>query len=174
MVLAAERLLADVARVRPLVGVRALVDQQVVALGEAALAVLADELLLRPLRPAAPPLRQLAGQELHVGDGGRGEHGQRVEGGQGDEWLTDRRLILLKTRFGQTREIKAFGLLRLFFDHRLTPQMEREVWWQQRQGGWQEQPLVGGQRVEVVVQTPEVVEGLHLVLERALALHLRV
>lgn len=46
MVLPAERLAADVARVRTLVGVRALVDQQVVGLGELAVAVLTDELLL--------------------------------------------------------------------------------------------------------------------------------
>ena len=47
MVLAPERLAADVARVRPLVRVRALVDQQIVRLGELSVAVLADELFLR-------------------------------------------------------------------------------------------------------------------------------
>ena len=46
VVLAPERLAADVARVGPLVRVRALVDQQVVGLGELAAAELADELLL--------------------------------------------------------------------------------------------------------------------------------
>lgn len=49
MVLPAEGLSAYVARVRPLVGVRPLVNQQVVALGELPIAELADELFLRPL-----------------------------------------------------------------------------------------------------------------------------
>lgn len=46
MVLSSECLLADLARVRSLIRVRALVDQQVVRLGEVSLAELADELLL--------------------------------------------------------------------------------------------------------------------------------
>ncbi len=46
MVLTAESLAADVARVRPLIGVSSLVDEQVVGLGELAVAELADELLL--------------------------------------------------------------------------------------------------------------------------------
>jgi len=46
VVLTAERLAADVTRVRPFVRVCALVDQQVVALGEVATTVLADELFL--------------------------------------------------------------------------------------------------------------------------------
>lgn len=55
VVLPPERLAADVTRVRTLVGVRALVDQQVVGLGELAVAVLADELLLwsRSIRSGA-------------------------------------------------------------------------------------------------------------------------
>lgn len=50
MVLSPERLSADVARVRPLVGVRALVYQQIVGLGEVAAAEFANELLFRTLR----------------------------------------------------------------------------------------------------------------------------
>lgn len=46
MILATESLAANVAAVRPLIGVRTLVDQQIVALGELTIAVLADELLL--------------------------------------------------------------------------------------------------------------------------------
>jgi hypothetical protein len=46
VVLAPERLAADVARVGPLVRVSALMDQQVVRLGELPAAELADELLL--------------------------------------------------------------------------------------------------------------------------------
>ena len=45
MILATERFPTDVARVRPLVGVRALVDEQVVGLGELSVAKFADELL---------------------------------------------------------------------------------------------------------------------------------
>ena len=47
MVLTPESLAAHFTRERSLVGVRALVDQEVVGLGELSLAVLADELLLR-------------------------------------------------------------------------------------------------------------------------------
>lgn len=46
MILSPECLAADVARVRPLIGVCAFVYEQVVRLGEVAVAVLADELLL--------------------------------------------------------------------------------------------------------------------------------
>ena len=46
MILSAECLAADVARIWPLVRVRSLVDQQVVGLGELAVAELADKLLL--------------------------------------------------------------------------------------------------------------------------------
>ncbi len=55
VVLAPEGLVAHVARVRALVRVRPLVDEQVVALGEVALAELADELLPRPRRAARRP-----------------------------------------------------------------------------------------------------------------------
>lgn len=48
VVLSAEGLPADVARVGPLVGVGTLVDQQIVRLGELSVAVFADELLLGP------------------------------------------------------------------------------------------------------------------------------
>ena len=50
MVLPSKSLAADVTRVRPLICVRSLVDQQVVALGELPVAELADEPLLRPGR----------------------------------------------------------------------------------------------------------------------------
>lgn len=50
MVLPAERLAADVARVRPLVGVCPFVDQQIVRFRELTTAELADKLLLWPLR----------------------------------------------------------------------------------------------------------------------------
>ena len=46
MILPTEGLATDVARVRPLVSVRALVYKQIVGLGELAIAELADELLL--------------------------------------------------------------------------------------------------------------------------------
>jgi hypothetical protein len=46
MILSAEGLSANVARVGPLVGVGPLVDEQIVGLGELAVAELADELLL--------------------------------------------------------------------------------------------------------------------------------
>ena len=52
MVLPAERLVADITVEGPLVGVGALVDEQVVGLGELAVAVLADEALLWPGRPS--------------------------------------------------------------------------------------------------------------------------
>lgn len=54
MILSAEGLSAYVARVRPLVGVRPLVNQQVVALGELSIAELADELFLGPLARWSP------------------------------------------------------------------------------------------------------------------------
>ena len=50
MVLPSKSLAADVTRVRALVCVRSLVDQQVVALGELPVAELADEPLFRPGR----------------------------------------------------------------------------------------------------------------------------
>lgn len=46
--MSSEGLPADVARVRPFVRVRPLVDQQIVTLGELPVAILAYELLLRP------------------------------------------------------------------------------------------------------------------------------
>lgn len=46
MILSPESLSANVARVRPLIGVRALVDEQIVGFRELAVAELADELLL--------------------------------------------------------------------------------------------------------------------------------
>jgi len=46
MILSAEGLPTYVARVRPLIGVRPLVDQQIVAFRELPMAELADELLL--------------------------------------------------------------------------------------------------------------------------------
>ena len=48
VILSPEGFATDVARVRPLVGVRAFVDEQVVRFGELAVAELADELLLGP------------------------------------------------------------------------------------------------------------------------------
>lgn len=50
MVLPTEGLVADVARVGPLVRMCPLVDEQVVGLGEPSLTELADELLLRSRR----------------------------------------------------------------------------------------------------------------------------
>lgn len=47
MILATESFAANVATIRSLIGVRALVDQQIVAFGELTIAVLANELLLR-------------------------------------------------------------------------------------------------------------------------------
>lgn len=64
MILPAERFPADVARVRPLVGVRSLVYEQVVALGELSVAELADELFLRPL--AGQPPREERGGRLDL------------------------------------------------------------------------------------------------------------
>lgn len=55
VVLASEGLPADVAGEGPLVRVRPLVDQEVVALGEVSRAVLADELLLGSCSPAGHP-----------------------------------------------------------------------------------------------------------------------
>lgn len=52
VILSPEGLAADVAGERAFVGVRPFVDEQVVALREVARAVLADELLLGPSRPA--------------------------------------------------------------------------------------------------------------------------
>ena len=63
VVLSSERLVANVARVRPLVRVGALVDQQIVALREPPLTVLADELLLGS-GGASAHSRDLAGEEL--------------------------------------------------------------------------------------------------------------
>ena len=48
MILSSERLAADVTRVGPLIRVRPLVNQQVVALAELPVTELADELLARP------------------------------------------------------------------------------------------------------------------------------
>lgn len=47
MVLPPESFSADIARVRPFISMRPLVDEQIVALGEVSVAVFADELLLR-------------------------------------------------------------------------------------------------------------------------------
>ena len=58
MVLPPERLVAHVARVGPLVGVRPFVNEQVVALRELPLAKLADELLPRPRRRALTLIRR--------------------------------------------------------------------------------------------------------------------
>uniref|UniRef100_A0A2M4DL90 Putative secreted protein n=1 Tax=Anopheles darlingi TaxID=43151 RepID=A0A2M4DL90_ANODA len=46
MILPPERLPADITRVRPLIGVRTLVDEQIVGFGKLPITVLADELLL--------------------------------------------------------------------------------------------------------------------------------
>ena len=54
MILPTESLAANVAGVGPLVRVRSLVDEEVVALGELAVTELADELLLRPRGPTRP------------------------------------------------------------------------------------------------------------------------
>ena len=61
MILPAKRFPADVAGVRPLVGVRSLVYQQVVAFGELSVAELADELFLRPLA-RQPPREERGGR----------------------------------------------------------------------------------------------------------------
>jgi hypothetical protein len=50
MVLSAESLAADFTRVWTFIGVCSLVDEQVVGLGEVPFTVLADELLLWPIR----------------------------------------------------------------------------------------------------------------------------
>lgn len=47
VVLTSEGLVADIAAVRPLIGVGALMDEQVVGLGELPVAELTDELFLR-------------------------------------------------------------------------------------------------------------------------------
>lgn len=49
VVLTAKSFGANFARIRPFVGVRSLVNQQIIRLGEMSLAILADELLLRTL-----------------------------------------------------------------------------------------------------------------------------
>lgn len=54
MVLAPEGFVADITFVGALVGVRPLVDEQVIGFGELSLAEATDELLLGPARGAAP------------------------------------------------------------------------------------------------------------------------
>ncbi len=61
MVLPAEGFVANVTRVGPLVRVRSLVDQQVIGLGEASLAELADKVLFRSIRGAALAQRRACG-----------------------------------------------------------------------------------------------------------------
>lgn len=71
MILPSEGFAAYVARVRPLVGVRPLVDEEIVALGELSAAKLTNKLFLGPGRPASPWYTR-----VHRGDrgvlGGRG------------------------------------------------------------------------------------------------------
>ena len=66
MVLSAKGFPADVARVRSLVRVRPLVDQQVVTLGELPVAELANETLLWSRRPAGA-----SKESWVIGGGGR-------------------------------------------------------------------------------------------------------
>lgn len=54
MILPSESFAAYVARVRPLVGVRPLMDQQIVAFGELSAAELTNKLFLGPGCPASP------------------------------------------------------------------------------------------------------------------------
>lgn len=54
VILSSERLAADVARVGPLVGVGALVYQQIIALGELSIAELANKLFFRARRALLP------------------------------------------------------------------------------------------------------------------------
>lgn len=90
--------MADVAGVGPLVRVRALVDQQVVGLGEVSAAKLADELLLGlGGQPAAA--RLAVGREL--GRLQQGAHGRR-----GAQVLRFQRL-LLRRRYCQVGEVEA-------------------------------------------------------------------
>ncbi len=108
VVLPPERLAANVARVRALVRVRPLVDEQVVALGKVPLAVLADELLLWPRGPLRHPhldarlvvLPERAGPDdlLRVwrparGRGGRCDRG-KVRRQEGEE-VVGRHLVVL-------------------------------------------------------------------------------
>ena len=51
MILTAERFAADITRIRPLICVCTLVDQQIVRLGKFTVAILADETLFWPGRP---------------------------------------------------------------------------------------------------------------------------
>lgn len=71
MVLSAEGFVAHIARERALVGVRPLVNQQIVRLGELALAVPADELLLRSARAsrASAVARQGEPKSISLGKG---------------------------------------------------------------------------------------------------------
>ena len=85
VILPSEGLSANVARVRPLVGVRSLVYQQIIALGELAATELADELLFGPGRPARPRYPRLGGGGggLQRRRGGQRGRGQRGRGGRG-------------------------------------------------------------------------------------------
>ena len=67
MVLSPESFATDVARIGSLIGVGSLVYEEVVTLGEVSVAILADELLLGPRRPArpAPSPRQPLGNVVY-------------------------------------------------------------------------------------------------------------
>lgn len=85
VILPSEGLSANVARVRPLVGVRSLVYQQIIAFRELAATELADELLFGPGRPARPRYARLGGGGggLQRRRGGQRGRGQRGRGGRG-------------------------------------------------------------------------------------------
>lgn len=84
MVLPSERFAADVAGVGPLVGVRPLVDQQIVALGELSVAKFADELLFGPGRATRSSQQSTVRVDVHLGRTRRKEGataGEREGGG---------------------------------------------------------------------------------------------
>ncbi len=84
MVLPAKGFIADITGVGPLVGVRPLVNQQIVGLGEAPLAEATDELLLGAAADAIDA-RQLAAEvvgQVGVGRLEVGEEGLRAEVGR--------------------------------------------------------------------------------------------
>ena len=55
MILSSECFTTDITRVRPLISVSSLVNEEIVTLGELSVAILADELFLGSGRPAGSP-----------------------------------------------------------------------------------------------------------------------
>lgn len=112
VVLPPEGLVADVARVGPLVRVRPLVDEQVVGLGEVAPAELADELLLGLGREAAPrglPLRGELAQRRRQGAAQLGQLAARLH--RSRRGRLGQRRVLLRGGRRQVRKVKAGPLL---------------------------------------------------------------